>query len=121
MDLTGAQIDTLLEQQFDNPDPGSSRILQVSEGFTYTWSASAPTGSKVDPATIELNGDAVDPAGTYRVTVNSFLADGGDNFAVLDAGHRPLQRRRRLEVFADYVGAVSPLTPGPQDRITVTP
>jgi 5'-nucleotidase len=121
MDLTGAQIDTLLEQQFDNPDVGQSRILQVSDGFTYTWDASAATGSKVDPASIKLGDVAVDPAGTYRITVNSFLADGGDGFAVLTEGTNRFSGAVDSEVFADYVGAVSPLTPGPQDRIAVTP
>ncbi len=118
MNLTGAQIDTLLEQQFDNPGPGASRILQVSEGFTYTWDPAAPTGSKVDPATIMLNGAPIDPGGTYRITVNSFLADGGDNFAVLTQGTDRFSGAVDSEVFADYVGALSPLTPGPQDRIT---
>ena len=119
MNLTGEQIDTLLEQQFDNPSPGSNRILQVSEGFTYTWDAGAPTGEKVDPDTIELNDEPVDPAGVYRITVNSFLADGGDNFAVLTEGTDRFSGAVDSEVFADYVGAHSPLAPGPQDRITV--
>jgi 5'-nucleotidase len=90
----------------------------VSEGFTYTWDASAPTGEKVDPATIQLNGEPVDPSGTYRITVNSFLADGGDNFAVLAEGTDRFSGAVDSEVFADYVGEFSPLTPGPQDRIT---
>ncbi len=118
MNLTGTQIDTLLEQQFDNPGPGANRILQVSEGFSYTWDPAAPTGSKVDPATIMLGGVPIDPAGTYRITVNSFLADGGDNFAVLTQGTDRFSGAVDSEVFADYVGALSPLTPGPQDRIT---
>ena len=40
----------------------------------------APRASKVDPTTIKINGVTVDPAALYRVTVNSFLADGGDSF-----------------------------------------
>lgn len=121
MDLTGAQIDALLEQQFDNPDPGSMRVLQVSEGFSYEWSASAPTGSKVDPASIMLNGVVVDPAGTYRITANSFIAEGGDNFSVFTQGTNRFSGQVDSEAFADYVGAVSPLTPGPNDRIIVVP
>lgn len=121
MNLTGTQIDTLLEQQFDNPETGARRILQVSEGFSYTWDADAPTGSKVDPSTIELDGVPIDPEGTYRITVNSFLADGGDNFSVLAEGTDRFSGAVDSEVFADYVGAVSPLTPGPQDRIATTP
>ncbi len=118
MTLTGAQIDALLEQQFDNPAPGSNRILQVSNGFTYTWDAAAPTGSKVDPTSIMIDGVTVDPAAGYRVTVNSFLADGGDNFSVLVDGTDRLGGEVDLDALISYFGANSPVAPGPQDRIS---
>ena len=117
MTLTGAQIDALLEQQFDNPDPGSNRILQVSEGFSYTWDAAAPVGSRVDPATIMINGSPIDLGTGYRVTVNSFLADGGDNFSVLVDGTNRLGGEVDLDALVTYFGANSPVAPGPQDRI----
>ncbi len=119
MSLTGAQIDTLLEQQFDNPAPGQSRILQVSNGFTYTWSQSAPPGNKV--SNLMLNGVAIDPTATYRVTVNSFLADGGDNFVVLKEGTNRLGGALDLDALEAYFVANSPVAPGPQNRITVVP
>ena len=117
MTLTGAQIDALLEQQFDNPEAGSNRILQVSEGFTYTWDAAAPVGSRVDPATIMINGSPIDLGTGYRVTVNSFLADGGDNFSVLRDGTDRLGGEVDLDALVAYFGANSPVAPGPQDRI----
>jgi 5'-nucleotidase len=119
--LTGEQIDTLLEQQFDNPGPGQNRILQVSEGFRYTWTASAPTGSKVAIASIMINGVPVDPAASYRVTVNSFLADGGDNFLVLRQGTDRLGGALDLDALEAYFVANSPVAPGPLNRITVIP
>jgi 5'-nucleotidase len=121
MTLTGAQIDALLEQQFDNPDAPSNRILQVSDGFTYTWDASEPTGSKVDPATISIGGVTVNPAADYRVTVNSFLADGGDNFSVLVGGTDRLGGEIDLDALVTYFGDNSPVPPGPQDRFTRVP
>lgn len=121
MSLTGAQIDALLEQQFDNPTPGRNRILQVSNGFAYTWSAGAPIGAKVDPATITIDGVVVDPAASYRITVNSFLADGGDNFSVLVAGTNRLGGEVDLDALVTYFGANSPVAPGPQNRITTGP
>ena len=121
MTLTGAQIDALLEQQFDNPGVGSNRILQVSDGFTYEWSAAAPTGSKVDPASIMIGGVPVDLSASYRVTVNSFLADGGDNFSVLVDGTDRLGGEVDLDALVTYFGANSPVAPGPQDRITQGP
>jgi 5'-nucleotidase len=117
MTLTGAQIDQLLEQQFDNPTAGQTRILQVSASLTYTWSASAPTGSKVDM--IAINGTPVDPNAAYRVTVNSFLAEGGDNFTVLAQGTDRLGGAVDLDALVDYLAANSPVPPGPQNRIVV--
>ncbi|KAB7745293.1 bifunctional metallophosphatase/5'-nucleotidase [Nostocoides sp. F2B08] len=117
MTLTGTQIDTLLEQQFE----GAFRILQVSDGFTYTWSQSAPVGSKVDIATIAIDGVAIDPAASYRVTVNSFLADGGDRFPVLVEGTNRLGGAVDTDAFEAYFVANSPVSPGPQNRITLVP
>ena len=116
MTLTGEQLKTLLEQQFDNPVAGTNRIMQVSEGFAYSWSASAPIGSKVSNMT--LDGVAIDPEGSYRVTVNSFMAEGGDNFFVLREGTDRLGGALDLDALADYFEANSPVPPGPQDRIT---
>lgn len=121
MSLTGAQIDTLLEQQFVGCGQTSNRILQVSTGFSYAWSASAAACSKVDPATIMINGVTVDPAATYRVTVNSFLADGGDNFLVLKDGTDRLGGEVDTDAFEKYFAANSPVAPGPQNRITQVP
>jgi len=122
MTLTGAQIETLLEQQF----PGclgqtTLRILQVSNGFTYAYSASAPACGKVNPASIMLNGVMVDPVATYRVTVNSFLADGGDGFTVLTQGTNRLGGAVDTDALESYFVANSPVAPGPQNRITQLP
>lgn len=121
MTLTGTQIDTLLEQQFDNPGAGQMRVLQVSNGFTYTWDLDAPAGSKVDIGTIAIGGVPIDPNGTYRVTVNSFLADGGDNFAILVQGTDRLGGEVDLDALVTYFEDNSPIAPGPQTRITVVP
>jgi 5'-nucleotidase len=114
--LTGVQIKAVLEQQFDNPTPGLNRILQVSKGFTYDWLAAAPIGSKV--SNIRLNGVPLDPARSYRVTVNSYLADGGDNFSIFKAGVNRLGGAIDTDAFEDYMKVFSPLAPGPQNRIT---
>jgi 5'-nucleotidase len=118
--LTGAQIDRVLEQQWDGQGT-SPKVLQVSNGLTYTWSASGPLGSRVDPATIKINGVAVDPAGSYRVTVNSFLADGGDGFTELRKGTARLGGAVDLDALAAYLSlpANDPIAPTPRDRITV--
>jgi len=121
--ITGAQIDTLLEQQFvgcGQPAAGQ-KILQVSSGFTYFWSLSAPACNKVDPTTIKINGVTVVPSASYRVTVNSFLADGGDNFIVLKLGTDRLGGEVDTDALEKYFVAYSPVAPVPQNRITVVP
>jgi 5'-nucleotidase len=116
--LTGAQIDELLEQQFQ---PAGISILQVSRGFAFTWKASGPEKNKVDPATITLNGTKIDPKANYRVTVNNFMAAGGDGFTVLTEGKDPLTGVMDLDALEAYTRASNPLTPPELGRITRIP
>jgi 5'-nucleotidase len=115
MTLTGAQIDAVLEQQFQ----GAVSALDVSNGFTYSLSASAAPGSKV--SNIQINGTPVTDTGTYRVTVNSFLADGGDNYPVLAQGTDRLGGEVDLDALVAYFEDNSPVAPGPQNRVTPLP
>jgi 2',3'-cyclic-nucleotide 2'-phosphodiesterase (5'-nucleotidase family) len=99
-------------------DPPRPRILQVSRGFSYAWDAAKPYGEHVDAASMKLNGTAIDPATNYRVSVNDYLALGGDGFAVLkDAGARQYGIYDDEALFA-FFGANSPVTPAPPDRIS---
>jgi 5'-nucleotidase len=121
--LTGAQIETLLEQQFTgcpNNQP-FNRILSPSAGFTYTWSATGSACDKVDPASIKLNGVVIDPVANYRVTVNSFLADGGDTFSVLIQGTNRLGGAQDSDALEAYFTANSPVAPGVLDRVQLLP
>ena len=127
MDLTGTQIDQALEAQWlgVNPVPGN-KLLQVSEGFTYSYSAAvaanpANAGNVVNIADIKLNGVPIDPNGVYRVTVNSFIADGGDQFPVFTQGTNRLGGAVDTDALEAYFLAHSPLTPDPTPRITVLP
>jgi 5'-nucleotidase len=125
--LTGAQIDLLLEQQFCGINAGAPRVLQPSVGFSYSYSGAAvgaadcTSADAVDESTIAIGGVPVDPAGTYRVTVNSFLATGGDGFAVLNSGTDRLGGALDLDAVEDYFAAnPGGVAPGPQNRITRT-
>lgn len=119
MTLNGTQIDALLEQQFDNPSPGNNRILQVSQGFGYTWNESAPKGEKVEVSSIKINGTQIDPDGFYRITVNGFLADGGDNFSVFKEGTDRTGGALDSDALVNYFAAFSPIAPGPMNRIAL--
>jgi 5'-nucleotidase len=125
MTLTGAQIERVLEQQVFSTPAGATGppLLQVSNGFTYTWTASAPAGNRVDPASIKLNGTTIGAATDYRVTVNSFLATGGDGFTVLNEGTNRTFGDDDLIALEEYFDANTPpgVSPGPQNRITRLP
>jgi 5'-nucleotidase len=82
MTLTGAQLKAVLEQQFR--DTGGDKILQVS-GIRETYDRTRAAGDRLSALTL-ADGSAVDPAGTYTVAVNGFLATGGDGFTVLKEG-----------------------------------
>jgi len=79
MDLSGAQLRRLLEQQWDRPSASGATILQVSQGFSYAWDDKRPVGSRVVPGSLKLNGAPVEDGKSYRVVANNFLAEGGDN------------------------------------------
>jgi len=114
MTMSGATILELLESQFQ----GCVR-LQVSEGFNYSYSNSAPAGSKIREVTI--NGVPLDPDASYRVSTNNFLADGGDGCTVFTKGTDRLVGPVDLEALVDYFAVFSPIAPGPQNRITRLP
>ena len=116
MTLTGAQIDLLLEQQWLQATP---QILSVS-GLTYTWSASAPAGDRVGE--ILVDGAPIDPAASYTVAVNSFIASGGDNFTVLIEGTDRVGGPIDLDALITYVQSLpQPFTAAIEGRITQVP
>ncbi len=117
MTLTGHQIDELLELQFRPGEVTTRGILQVSRGFSYEWDGAQPVGSRVDISSITVNGVALDPDANYRVTVNSFLADGGSGFYVLTEGTDRTGGMIDVEAMVSYFAGADVVTPGPQDRI----
>jgi 2',3'-cyclic-nucleotide 2'-phosphodiesterase (5'-nucleotidase family) len=122
VDLTGAQIEKILEEQFnDSGARAPTLILGVSKGLRYAYSASAPVGDRIDPTSITLNGVVLDPAATYRVTANTFLAGGGDGFTTFAAGSNPAGGGDDIAALTDYLGANSPVAPPGTDRISELP
>lgn len=101
MTMTGAQIDTMLEQQWVGQGT-SIKMLQLS-GMRYSWSASAPVGSRVDPASVFVGGAPLDLSATYTVTANNFLAEGGDNFVVFRDALNKTYFGVDLDALVEYV------------------
>ena len=113
--LTGMQIKTMLEQQW--LDPKRPRILHVSRGFSYSWDGARPIGDRVAADRISLHGARIDPATGYRVTVNNFLAGGGDGFTVFTEGTAPQVGVYDVDALYAYFRANSPIAPAPGNRI----
>lgn len=99
MSLTGAELKAVLEEGLDETQP--KQLLSASQGFTYSYDLSRAAGSRI--VAMALDGRPIDPALTYRVTVNSFLANGGDSFRTLakqrDAAISPLTDVEALEAW----------------------
>ena len=119
MGMTGQQILTLLDQQWTGANAASPKILQVS-GITYSYAQSG-TSYTLDPASVKVNGAALDPTRTYRVVANSFLSDGGDGFGAFAQASDKYIGGLDIDAFAAFLAAHDPYTPVATDRITVAP
>lgn len=115
MDMTGAQIHTLLGQQFTGTNASFPKVLQVSKGFRYERTAAGA----ISNVTIGGQPVANDASQTYRVVTNNFLSDGGDGFPVFKEATGKLIGGLDIDGFAAYLAASSPYTPGPLDRIVL--
>jgi 5'-nucleotidase len=114
--LTGTNLKNVLEQQWQ---PTGPKMLQISSSLHYSWSAAAPTGSKV--SNITVNGVPVDPNGSYRVSVNNFLAAGGDGFAEFKKGTGLAGGPVDLDAFTAYLTAHPNVALPALDRVVKTP
>ncbi len=117
MSLSGAQLLAVLEQQWAGVNRDRARILQPSAGFQYRWEARAPAGARVVPGSLRLHGEPIEPARNYRVTVNSFLAEGGDGFSLFTEGRDRLGGAQDLDALLAWLRSRSPLMPETTPRI----
>ncbi len=129
MDLTGAQVRAVLNEQWNGKNAGGFKVLQVS-GLQYTWDTSDAAATDVDAIVGDIMVDtdrdgtvdtALDPNATYRVAVNSFLADGGDGFSTLAAGTNRYFGGLDIDSLAAHLAANRPYVPTALDRINSQP
>jgi 5'-nucleotidase len=113
--LTGAQIETILRQQYQ---PGGNNILQVSDGFSFTWRQPAGQPIEIVPGSVKLNGQPLAATQAYRVVTNNFLVGGGDSFAGFRAGTDRVTIGGDVEALEAYVKAHSPLTASIRGRVS---
>ena len=103
LELTGAQLKAVLEQQFGPESPAeiANSLLIPSAGFTFAYDRNRPAGERI--VSMALNGAPVDPAATYRVTVNNFLASGGDGFSLLSQAKPVADAGQDLDALEAYI------------------
>lgn len=117
MTLTGAQLKNVLEQQFSGcGTQNANRLMQPSSslyyeftpatGWVYTSTAVKNTACNwVDAASIRINGIPVNAAASYRITMNNFMADGGDNYIEFKSGTNRLGGAVDIDALEAYFSA----------------
>ena len=116
--LTGAAIKAALEQQWS--DEKRPRILQISKGFSYSWDSTRPSGAHIDAASMKLDGAPIEPEKTYRVTINNYLALGGDGFVAFKQGANAQLGPYDNDALFAYFESHSPIAPAAPTRIVRT-
>jgi len=130
MELTGAELKAILNQQWNDRNEGAPKILQVS-GLSYTWDESLAAEEGADALVdlvVDHDGDATTPmvpvvdAATYRVAMNNFIADGGDGFTLIpESADNRVTGGLDIDSLVEYLKAHDPVSPTPTDRISQQP
>lgn len=114
--MTGAEIKAVLEQGFD--DVGPDQALAPSAGFAYRIDRRQPVGSRI--VSLTLGGNPLDPAASYRVTMNNFLAMGGDGFTVFKAGRNAVTGPLDIEAVEALLRSAPRLDVPMDQRVTAS-
>jgi len=104
MNLRGAQVVELLEEQWIGGRDQKRGVLQISEGLSYEWDEYKPEGQRIVPGSVKLNGKPLEMGSTYRVVTNNFLAEGGDGFPSFKKGsNRAPTNIRDIDALTQYL------------------
>lgn len=116
--FSGAKLRGLLDQQFKQKSNtnDSPRILFPSTGFTYSYNLKKPAGARV--SAMQLHGKAIVDTEIYRVTMNSYLANGGDQFSLFNQGGHISGGEMDVDALETYLRHHSPVKPPATNRIT---
>jgi len=113
--MNGDMIRRLLQQQFQvggvpcngGTVTSGTRVLQISSSFKYESNPAAATcPDKV--GRMWINGVEVQPTDSFRVTMNNFLATGGDGFTVFNEGTNSLGGAQDIDAWVDYFQSKEP-------------
>lgn len=118
--LTGEQIVTLLEQQWQrtaNGEVPSPEYLQLGLSSNVDYTFTEIPDPIIEGATlgvihsVNINGEPLDPQQKYGLGMVAFLAAGGDNFHVLKEGEVLQTGLLDWEAWLNFLREESPLTP----------
>jgi 5'-nucleotidase len=129
MTLTTTDIKDFLEEQFagcKGQGVSTTRIALTSAGFKYTWDGAKACGARISNVSlrtgtttetlVDASGVVQNPTKTYRVTVNNFMADGGDGYSTLLKGTNRLGGAQDIDALTAYLSGFkapkAPFTPG---------
>jgi 5'-nucleotidase len=106
--MTGAMIRDVLEQQFQGcGGQAAPKTLQISYTFRYESNPGAGTcDGKIGQ--MWVSGVLVGPTDTFRVTMNNFIATGGDGFTVFNQGTDALGGAQDIDALVAYFAANNP-------------
>ena len=114
MTLSGKEVLQLLEQQWS---VNGLRRLQISKGSGFAWNPNQPEGARIVRDSVVINGQRLQADRDYRITVNNYLADGGDNLPILHEGRERQAGALNLDALVAYFERQSPVSPGVERRV----
>ena len=119
MTLSGKELLQLLEQQWS---VNGLRRLQISKGSGFAWNPDQPEGSRIVRDSVIINGKPLQLERDYRITVNNYLAEGGDNLPVLRGGRQRTEGMLNLDALVVYFGRRVAVAPEMDRRVRrITP
>ncbi|WP_049898250.1 5'-nucleotidase C-terminal domain-containing protein [Halococcus agarilyticus] len=110
VEVTGTELQSVLASQIGSGEVGS----QVS-GITFDWTDDAEGADTVRNVTV--GGEALDEDATYTLTVNSFIAQGGDNYPLADKPRVSETDTLLATTVIEYMQARETVAPAPEGRI----
>ena len=115
MSLSGAELIALLQRQWRDDRP--CNLLHVSEGLGYRFNPNLARPDRLLVDSVRLNGQPIDPQRDYRITVNSFMAEGGDGFVEFTKGRDRRVGPRDIDALEAYVTQLRVVQPPPLNRV----
>jgi 5'-nucleotidase len=117
LSLTAKDLKDFLEEQFAGclgQSATATRFALPSAGFKYSWDGAKACGARISNVTlnsggasietiVDAGGAVVNPSKSYRVTVNNFMADGGDGYSTLVKGSNRLGGAQDIDALTAYM------------------